>query len=214
VDKPRPAPDFSMYDRNVENVTGFVLAGGKSSRMGADKALLELDGQTLLARTMDVAGQVTRQVSLVGDRKRLAAFGPAIEDVYPECGPLGGIHTALLSTATELNLMLAVDLPFIGADFLRYLIREAARANAVVTVPRGGGFLQPLCAVYRKEFGETAQNSLRAGKNKIGPLLEQVKTRVIEPDELTEAGFTMEMFRNLNTPAEWEAALREFGKKS
>lgn len=203
-----------MYDRNVENVTGFVLAGGRSSRMGADKALLELGGQTLLARALDVAKQVTRQVSLVGDRNRFAAFATVIEDVYPGRGPLGGIHAALMSTATELNLMLAVDLPFIGADFLRYLMQEAGRANAVVTVPRGGGFLQPLCAVYRKEFGETAQNSLRAGKNKIGPLLDEVKTRVIEPEQLREAGFSMEMFRNLNTPAEWEAALREFGKKS
>jgi molybdopterin-guanine dinucleotide biosynthesis protein A len=84
----------------------------------------------------------------------------------------------------------------------------------VVTLPRSGGFLQPLCAVYRKEFGEAAENSLRAGKNKIGPLLDKVKTRVIEPDELTQAGFTGEVFRNLNTPAEWEAARREFEKKS
>jgi molybdopterin-guanine dinucleotide biosynthesis protein A len=208
-----------MYDRSVEKVTGFVLAGGKSSRMGADKALLELGGQTLLARALDVAAQVTRQVRLVGNRNRFAAFGTLIEDVYPECGPLGGIHAALMSTATELNLMLAVDLPFIGPDFLRYLIlkaggaNQAGGANAVVTLPRSGGFLQPLCAVYRKEFGEAAENSLRAGKNKIGPLLDKVKTRVIEPDELTQAGFTMEVFRNLNTPAEWEAARREFEKK-
>lgn len=210
----RRAPKFSMYDRSVEKVTGFVLAGGKSSRMGADKALLELGGQTLLARALHVAAQVTRQVRLVGNRNRLAAFGTLIEDVYPERGPLGGIHAALLGTATELNLMLAVDLPFIGPDFLRYLILKAAGANAVVTLPRSGGFLQPLCAVYRKEFGEAAENSLRAGKNKIGPLLDKVKTRVIEPDELTQAGFTGEVFRNLNTPAEWEAARREFEKKS
>jgi molybdenum cofactor guanylyltransferase len=210
----RRAPKSSMYDRSVEKMTGFVLAGGKSSRMGADKALLELGGQTLLARALDVAAQVTRQVRLVGNRNRFAAFGTPIEDVYPERGPLGGIHAALLSTATELNLMLAVDLPFVGPDFLRYLILRAEGANAVVTLPRSGGFLQPLCAVYRKEFGEAAENSLRAGKNKIGPLLDKVKTRVIEPDELTQAGFTGEVFRNLNTPAEWEAARREFEKKS
>jgi molybdopterin-guanine dinucleotide biosynthesis protein A len=203
-----------MYDRSVEKVTGFVLAGGKSSRMGADKALLELGGQTLLVRALDLAAQVTPEVRLVGNRKRFADFGSPIEDVYPERGPLGGIHAALLSTATELNLMLAVDLPFIGPDFLRYLVLQAGGANAVVTLPRSGGFVQPLCAVYRKEFAEAAEDSLRAGKNKIGPLLDKVKTRVIEPDELTRAGFTAEVFRNLNTPAEWEAARREFEKKS
>jgi molybdenum cofactor guanylyltransferase len=203
-----------VYDRIVESVTAFILAGGKSSRMGADKASLELGGQTLLARALKVAGTVTPLVRLLGDKKRFAAFGTVIEDIYPRCGPLGGIHAGLMSTTTDFNVMLAVDLPFITTEFLRYLISQAEDSNAAATVPRVGGIFQPLCAMYRKEFVGVAESSLRAGKNKIGALFHEVNTRVIEEEKLTNAGFPIEIFRNLNTPAEWQEAMLEFEKKS
>ena len=203
-----------MYDRSVENVTAFILAGGKSSRMGADKAFLELGGQTFLARALELAGTVTPLVRLLGDKKRFAAFGTVIEDIYPGCGPLGGIHAALMSTATDLNVLLAVDLPFITTEFLRYLISRAEGSNAAAMVPRVGGVFQPLCAMYRKEFVGVAESSLRAGKNKIGALFHEVNARVIEEEELADAGFQIEIFRNLNTPADWQEAKLEFEKKS
>jgi molybdenum cofactor guanylyltransferase len=203
-----------VYDRCVENVTAFILAGGKSSRMGADKAFLELGGRTLLAQALEVAGTVTPLVRLLGDQKKFTAFGAVIEDIYPGRGPLGGIHAALMSTTTDFNLMMAVDLPFIGTEFLRYLVAQAEGSNAAATVPRAGGIVQPLCAVYRKEFAGVAGSSLLAGKNKIGTLFNVVNTRVIEEEELTSAGFKIEIFRNLNTPAEWQEAKLEFEKKS
>jgi molybdopterin-guanine dinucleotide biosynthesis protein A len=203
-----------VYDRCVENVTAFILAGGKSSRMGADKAFLELGGQTLLAQALETAGRVTPLVRLLGDKKRFGAFGTVIEDIYPGCGPLGGIHAALMNTTTDFNLMLAVDLPFISPEFLRYLVSQGEGSNAEATVPRVAGIFQPLCAVYRKEFVGVAESSLLAGKNKIGTLFDEVNTRVLEEDALTEAGFEIEIFRNLNTPAEWQEAKLEFEKKS
>ena len=195
-----------MYDRSVENATAFVLAGGKSSRMGADKAFLDLGGRTLLARALGAAGAAAPQVRIVGDKAKFASFGTVVSDIYPGCGPLGGIHAALMSTTTGCNIMLAVDLPYIGSNFLEYLLSESVRANAVVTVPRAGGVFQPLCAVYRREFAEVAERSLLAGKCKIGSLFREVNTRVIEERELTNAGFGVETFRNLNTPEEWEQA--------
>ncbi len=145
-------PKYAVYDRSVENATAFILAGGKSSRMGADKAFLELEGRTLLDRALELAGTVTKQVKVVGDKTRFAPYGIVVEDIYAERGPLGGIHAALMSSATDFNLMLAVDLPFIGSEFLAYLLSEALHSDAVVTVARTGGGFQPLCAVYRKEF--------------------------------------------------------------
>src|SRR5437899_1580697 len=94
-------------------ITAFVLAGGKSIRMGRDKAFLQLGDRTLLLRALDLASTVAAEVRIVGDATKLAAFGPVVEDVYRERGPLAAIHAALLSTTTELNLMLAVDLPFL-----------------------------------------------------------------------------------------------------
>jgi molybdenum cofactor guanylyltransferase len=210
----RPTPKYTMYDRHVENATAFILAGGKSSRMGADKAFLELGGRTLLARALQVAETVAQRISIVGDRTKLEALGAVVDDIYPACGPLGGIHAALLSTMTEFNLILAVDLPFAGPEFLKYLLSEAVHTNAMVTVPRVAGFFQPLCAVYRKGFAAVAERSLQAGKNKIDPLFRDVNTRVIEEDELTGAGFTTQIFRNPNTPVEWQEAKMEFEKKS
>ncbi|MBZ5721625.1 MAG: molybdenum cofactor guanylyltransferase [Acidobacteriia bacterium] len=186
----------------------FVLAGGKSTRMGRDKAFLELDGQTLLVRALALARSVARDVQIVGDRKKFSAFGPVVEDVYPERGPLGGIHAALAGSATEFNLMLAVDLPFIAPPFLEYLIAQARAGGAVVTVPRTGGRWQPLCAVYRRAFATVAERSLLAGMNKIDTLFLEVETRVLDDSEWSKAGFSAGMFRNLNTPEELETARR------
>src|ERR1039458_8060619 len=106
-----------MYDQRVKQgiefgVTAFVLAGGKSSRMGSDKAFLQLGDETLLSHALKVAGTVAGEVRIVGDAKKFAAFGQVVEDVYRERGPLGGIHGALSNSATELNLMLGVYLLF------------------------------------------------------------------------------------------------------
>jgi len=190
-------------------ITTFVLAGGKSTRMGSDKAFLELGGRTLLARTLDLAASIGSPVKIVGEPTKFAHFGSVVQDIYQERGPLGAIQAALVSTTTELNLMLAVDQPFLRPEFLRYLISRARESSAVVTVPRALGGLQPLCAVYRKGFLERAERSLGAGKNKIDALFAEVETRVIDENELRNAGFGDEMFRNVNMPDDWESAQAE-----
>jgi molybdopterin-guanine dinucleotide biosynthesis protein A len=102
--------------------------------------------------------------------------------------------------------MLAVDMPFIPPAFLQYLVGQAQAApEAAVVVPREGGHLQPLCAIYRGKFAGAAENALRGGRNKIDPLFNVVRTLVIEPAQLEGAGFSTIIFRNLNTPEELEA---------
>jgi molybdopterin-guanine dinucleotide biosynthesis protein A len=198
--------DQRVKDETESGITAFVLAGGKSSRMGSDKAFVRLGEETLLSHAMKVASAVAREVRIVGDAKKFAAFGQVVEDVYRDRGPLGGIHAALSSSATDLNLMLAVDLPSVASNLLVYLLLRARKSAAMVTVPRTGGGLQPLCGAYRRGFAEVAEQSLRDGKNKIDSLFERIETCVIEEDELVRAGFSIEMFRNLNTPEELEQA--------
>ena len=190
-------------------VTAFVLAGGKSSRMGSDKAFLRLGDETLLSQALKLVGAVASEVWIVGDALKFAAFGRVMEDVYRERGPLGGIHAALSGSTTELNLMLAVDLPFVTQKLLQYLLSRALGSGAMVTVPRTGSGFQPLCAVYRRGFAEVAEQSLLEGKNKIDSLFARVETCVIEEGELVRAGFSWEMFRNLNTPEELDKAKGE-----
>src|SRR5579863_3311455 len=169
--------------------------------MGSDKAFLELAGSSLLSRALAQARALTSEVRIVGDPAKFSAFAPVVPDVYPNRGPLGGIHAALASSSTDFNLILAVDLPFLDPRFLEYLVATAQSADAVVTVPSAVGHLHPLCAVYRKPFAIAAERSLTEGRNKVDALFSAISARIIAEDELAAAGFSPAIFRNLNTPA-------------
>jgi molybdopterin-guanine dinucleotide biosynthesis protein A len=203
---------------------GFILAGGRSSRMGAgpgkdkDKAFLDFGGQTLLDRALSVMGTVCDGVAIVGDPAKFAKYGSTkhgsskydsvVADIFPGCGPLAGIHAALLHSSADLNLMLAVDMPFVSRELLAFLFATATgeAKDAIVTVPRSGKGLQPLCAVYRRDFSIVAEQALRAGKFKIDAAFSSVSVRVIEEGELAAAGFSEQSFFNVNTPQDRLAA--------
>jgi molybdopterin-guanine dinucleotide biosynthesis protein A len=189
------------------NRAAFVLAGGQSTRMVADKAFVPLEGRTLLDHALALANSVSSEVRIVGSREKFAALGEVVEDEFPQHGPLGGIHAALRASGSELNLMLAVDMPFVEVRFLEYLFQEADRhARAIVTIPRADGAWQTLCAVYRKPFADLAEQALRAGKNKIDPLFREITMCILDEPELTTQQFSPNMFRNLNTPEEIQQA--------
>lgn len=199
-----------MVDAALSDVTAFVLAGGKSMRMGADKAFIKYEGRTLLVRALELAGSIASEVCIVGSQEKFAALGPVVEDCFRDCGPLAGIHAALRASRTDLNLMLAVDMPFVTPALLQYLIGEARGApDAVVIVPQSEQRRQPLCAVYRREFANAAEDALRSGHNRIDRLFDFVPTRAITQEELKAAGFPPGLFRNLNTPEELEAATKK-----
>ena len=189
----------------MEDVTVYVLAGGESRRMGRDKALVEVGGRTLLERALELARSVAAQVRIVGPRAKFGAYGPCVEDVYAGRGPLGGIHAALLETRTDLNLMLAVDLPRMQAEFLRVLIARARASDAWVVAartadgPGGTPRFQPLCAVYRRAFVLPAEEALCAGGNKVDALFAEAPALVLEPEEMARLGFDAGIFANINT---------------
>ncbi len=195
-----------MHD--AAEAAAFILAGGKSTRMGTDKALLQFGGQTLLATALEIARSLVPQVQIVGPATKFAAFAPTVEDTFADAGPLGGIHAALQSSKYELNLILAVDLPFLSSDLLRYLVSRARASSAVVTVPRTGGRWQPLCAVYRRQFAQCAETALRAHRYKIDALYGSVNVQTVEENDLIAARFSCDMFRNLNTPQDVHSAAR------
>ena len=198
-------------------VSAFVLAGGESSRMGSDKALLVLPtGETLLDRALRRAKTVSDTVKLVAPNARYSerVDVPVVEDIYPACGPLAGIHAALSASATELNLVLGVDCPLVTPELLRFLVRVAAGTDKLATVPRVAGHLHNVCAVYRREFAKIAERILAGsavdgtGKRRgtrIDCLFTETPSRIVEEDELRDAGFGAELFANVNTPAEFAA---------
>jgi molybdopterin-guanine dinucleotide biosynthesis protein A len=197
------APMNSRSGRSDDkDVSAFILAGGKSTRMGEDKAFVSLSGQTLLSRALETSHAVAQDVRIVGGGRKFENYGPVVEDVFRDCGPLGGIHAALRASTAELNIMLAVDLPFVTPDLLRFLLLHARQSSAIVTVPRSDAGWQPLCAVYRRAFAHEAEQSLRQRRYKIDALFDRDLILGIEPGELNAQGFHQDLFRNLNTPEE------------
>src|ERR1700722_7373769 len=198
--------DCQMGKLPAEDVTIAILAGGKSTRMGSDKAFLEFEGRTLLARSLELARTLSPNVLIGGSRDKFAPFATVVEDEFPNCGPLGGIHAVLRASHTNLNLILAVDMPSIPRALLQLLIAEALGAPGLMAVvPRWDEAWQPLCAVYRRRFAVAAEEALRAGRNKIDLLFGSASTRIIEKDELKKAGFSPDVFRNMNTPEELQS---------
>jgi molybdopterin-guanine dinucleotide biosynthesis protein A len=182
--------------------------------MGSDKALLSLASKPLIVHAIEVAREAAPDVKIVGDPLKFAAFGPVIQDIYRNRGPLGGIHAALARSQAELNLILAVDTPFVPAQFLEYLLARAESSGATVTVPLVAGHFQPLCGVYRKAFLSFADRALAQCKNKIDQLFREVTLCVVSEEEMTANGFDSSIFRNLNTPEEWQAAQKSFAHNS
>jgi len=189
-------------------VSAFVLAGGRSSRMRADKALLSFGDASLLQRALQSAAAITDKVYIVGARERYARFGEVIEDIYPGCGPLGGIHAALTATRTDPNLILSVDMPLMTREFLSWLIQQAGHAEEPIVVPKAAGGLQPLCAIYQRTLAGIVEQALLEADYKISHLFSRVATHIIAEDEIVAAGFSAEIFHNINTPEDYARCRR------
>jgi molybdopterin-guanine dinucleotide biosynthesis protein A len=192
----------------VKSVSACILAGGRSTRMGTDKALLPWEGKTLLTHALATAHEVCGDVKIVGARERYAEFGiDTVEDEFQHCGPLAGIHAALGVSQSELNVVLSVDTPLVNAAFLGYLLQRAeAAADALVTVPDAAGGVQATCAVYRRPFRAVAEQQLKKGRYKVTETFSLVRVEYVEESEMKAAGFDPAMFANLNTPEEFARA--------
>jgi molybdopterin-guanine dinucleotide biosynthesis protein A len=202
------AMDQKFGHRAQSDVTAFILTGGRSERMGQDKATMRLaSGRTLLENALAVTGAVAGQVGIVGPRPKYAFYawaGEIVEDVFADRGPLGGIHAALAATTTEWNIILAVDLPKVTSALLEWILKTARDAGSQVTVASIAGGLQPLCGVYRRSFRELAEKALKGGHNKVDACFDPASLRILTEEEVRTAGFYPDMFANVNTPEEFE----------
>ena len=142
----------------------------------------------------------------MGDRERYSSYGEVIEDHFPGCGPLGGIHAALCATQTDLNLILSVDMPLMTADFLIWLARLAAAGEQMAFVPEAQERRQPLCAVYRRAATAFIEQALKMGDFRVDHIFNLIPTRYIKEDEWVAAGFSPDIFQNVNTRDDYEAA--------
>jgi molybdopterin-guanine dinucleotide biosynthesis protein A len=190
---------------------GYVLAGGKSRRMGEDKALLPFGGCPLGAWVAERVRQVCGEVAVVGDPAKYAAWGfPVARDIFADCGPLGGIHAALSHSEADLNLVVGCDMPYVTPEFMERLLRIAgeAQADAVVPVSAEYGY-EPLCAVYKPSCLARMERALQAGRRRISEVFSELELRTVPPAEWQPYDPQRRLFQNLNTREDYEQALRE-----
>jgi len=193
---PRKTQCYHFY----VNRAGYVLAGGRSSRMGRNKALLPYRGSALVesvARAVELAAGSAVLVGSPGSYGSLSF--PAIADVYPGEGPLGGILTALQNTTAQWNLVVACDMPEVSAEFLCGLLDVAERSDADALVPCGpSGLLEPLCAVYQRRSYDGLHAAFAGGIRKVTGAFEGLRIAAWSVPEVVR-------FQNINTPEDWAA---------
>ena len=192
-----PSPDEAAFLA----VDGFLLAGGRSSRMGRNKALLELGGRSMLQIGLEKLRFVCREVSLVGDQPELLRFGvPVVPDAMQGCGPLGGIVAGLEASTSKWAMFLAVDVPFVPVEVLKILLTVSEAEGAVCVLAESFGQPHPLTGIYAKAALPALRVALQAGRLKVISAIKSagmVRYLNFERDE---------WFRNLNTPEEFAEA--------
>ncbi|MCW5961467.1 MAG: molybdenum cofactor guanylyltransferase [Pyrinomonadaceae bacterium] len=199
-----------------EKFTGYILAGGRSSRMGTDKAFLNIGEKTLLENALDIVKPFCAETKIVLNRSqkdrldKIPSETPALFDIHEERGALGGVHAALSDCETEFALILAVDLPFAAKEAIERICRIALEKKEFsVFVPlQRDGRRQPLCAVYRvaesrKKAGEILLETRSASMR---DLLDSLNTFQID-----HSVFSEDQFLNVNTQDEYEKLRRMTG---
>jgi len=193
------------------DVEGFILVGGASSRMGADKSGLLLNGKTTVSLISEALRPVTSKVRVVGTSVETTGPGLAgVPDLHERWGPLGGIQTALHASKTEQCLVIACDLPFVTSELLANLLRIESDEDptpAAVVPLQSDGRPQPLCAVYRKApCLAAAEKSIALGEHSPAAMLDKIETRYVNFSELRNLSGSEHFFVNLNHPEDYELA--------
>ena len=176
-------------------INGFVLAGGRSQRMGRDKADLPWRGSSLLDHMVRLLSTVAAQVRVIGRE--------SIPDKIPGRGPLGGIMTALDITDTQKNLIVAVDLPLLTPGFLQmFRNRLIASTKHLVACKIGSDY--PLCLGVDRSMSSVIGRRVEAGLLALHRLADEADAEILSEDQIAAAGFPISMFYNVNTPDDWE----------
>jgi molybdopterin-guanine dinucleotide biosynthesis protein A len=199
-----------MSQIGLAEVGGYVLAGGKSSRMGTEKALIEIGGKPLVAHAVAKLREICAEVSILASNPELASYAPLVPDLHPGFGPIGGIEAALDHSGFEWNLLVPVDLPFLPATLLREWIRRVTADDAFrVAYFEAGGKPQPAVLLIHHEAKPSITAAIERGEYKLLPALSAAASgsslHVEDVNAAQEYWFT-----NVNTPEELKMARRRF----
>jgi molybdopterin-guanine dinucleotide biosynthesis protein A len=201
------------------NVSGVILAGGKSKRMGVNKALLVLEGASIIERVIENLGQILSEIIVVtNDLESFADLDPGdipikmVKDIHPGVGALGGLHSGLYHAAEDLVFVCACDMPFIDPGLVEYIIDAAKGYDAAVPVI--GRYYEPLMAAYSKTCIESIEKQIGLGKKKIKYFFRDVRLRKIAEAELRRIDGELLSLFNINSPEDLVTARRILVKRA
>jgi molybdopterin-guanine dinucleotide biosynthesis protein A len=187
-------------------ITSILLAGGRSARLGRDKAFLQVNGQFLIERILRRLGQISEETIIVANEvDRYEQFeGIVITDVYPGKGALGGIFSGLTRASNHHSLVVACDMPFLNVSLLRYM--QGLAADYDVVIPRVGWLTEALHAIYSKNCLPFIERQLQMGDLRIVHFFPQVRVRYVEQEEIETFDPEQLSFLNINSQEDLERA--------
>jgi len=196
------------------SVLGYVQAGGGSTRFGKDKALVEIGGKTMLTRTTELVASVCREAIIVAAEGKYSGL-PAglLADRWPGQGPLGGILTALQSSAqrgseSTWNLIVSCDMPFLTREWLEFLCQRAERSMKQVVVAESENGPEPLCACWKTASQPGVQAAFDSGVRKVTEAMKRLPTEVLDVSVWKRFDTESRLFWNVNTLSDYEEAKR------
>jgi len=197
-------------------IAGYVLAGGGSRRFGRDKALVDIDGEPMLARMIALLRGVPMAVKMIAGRGKYESFGVKIvEDRWPGEGPMGGIITALEDSAKsatpyEWNLIVSCDMPFLTREWIAFLCERARNSEAQVILAHSAHGPEPLCACWRSDAADTLRAAFERGVRKVTQGISLLRAEVLDERDWKRFDSEGRLFWNMNTQADYEEARRVF----
>ncbi|MFZ5645185.1 MAG: molybdenum cofactor guanylyltransferase [Bacillota bacterium] len=192
------------------DISGIILAGGKSRRMGKNKAILEIGGVAMIERVAGVLSQVCSEIIIAGENSDVEQLGYlTVPDIFPGCGPLCGLHAGLLAAQNRYCFAAACDIPFLDAGLMKKIIGEIEEGYGAIML-RAGQFFEPLFSVYSKDYARAAEECIKKGRFKVTAPLDLIRWKevTVTPQDLAELQKTL---MNINTPEEYQRA-KEFEK--
>lgn len=192
--------------------TAIILAGGKSTRMGRNKALIRVKDDNMLQEAIrTLAGGFNELIVSANDSSYDSLKIKTVPDIFPGCGPLAGIHAGLRASGHDINFIVACDMPFIDVKLALYMVELSTGFDAVV--PKIGEYYEPLFAVYNKSCLPVIEAQLQRGRNKTSGFFPEVKVRYIDQNDLERFGHSNCLFFNVNTPSDLQKAQEMLGRR-
>lgn len=187
------------------NMTGIILAGGKNSRMGVNKAFLEINGIRLIDKVLSVFKELFSEILIVtNDPLSYTGFSSSVivTDIYKNKGALGGIYSGLFFASNDYSFVTACDMPFLNKDFISYLAQRSGKHDIVV--PQLSDGFQPLYAVYSKNCLAPIKRNLETDKLKITGFYKGMRVLTVTEEIINSFNEKGDFFLNINTPKELE----------